>query len=173
MRELKYKALSTAAFGIYGSYAAMISPEKNEPGSIKIGAAPIEFFRDMLQSGLGSDCVVSFGVCRVARRPFVIDASEYHDTSCEAMMPIDGDVLVHVAPAVPDDRFPGELAEAFLVPKGTMVVTRPGVWHHGPFTLGAESVSCLIALPERLYQRDCHSVALEGENRISIVGAGI
>jgi ureidoglycolate lyase len=173
MKEIRYKALEAAAFSRFGTYAAMIDPEANRPPAIRIGAPPIEFFRDMLQSGLGQDSVVSFGVCRVQKRPFVIDASEWHDTACEAMMPIDGDVLVHVAPAVPDGRFPSELAEVFLVPRGTMIVTRPGVWHHGPFALGGGSVSCLVALPERLYARDCKSVALAPKERLKIVGAGI
>ena len=85
-------------------------------------------------------------------------------------MPIDGDVLVHVAPAAPGDRFPAEQAEVFLVPKGTMLVLRPGVWHHGPFALGAERVSCLVGLPERLYARDCHGVAIPPEDQIRVVG---
>lgn len=173
MREIRYRALSAEAFSRYGAFADMLDPEANRPSSMRIGAPPIEFFRDMLQTGLGSDSVASFGVCRVTRRAFVIDASEYHDTSCEAMMPIDGDVLMHVAPAVPEGRFPVELAEVFLVPRGTMVATRPGVWHHGPFAFGQERVSCLVTLPERLYARDCTSVELRPEERLSIVGDGI
>jgi ureidoglycolate lyase len=173
MKEIRYKALEAAAFSRYGTFACMIDPEANRPHSMRIGAPPIEFFRDMLQTGLGQDSVASFGVCRVTKRPFVIDASEWHDGACEAMMPIDGDVLAHVAPAVPEGRFPSELCEVFLVPKGTMIVTRPGVWHHGPFALGQERVSCLVTLPERLYARDCKSVALDPKDRLAITGEGI
>ncbi len=173
MRELRYRRLDPAAFAPYGSYAGMIEPEGDGRKAPRIGQPPIEFFRDVIQSGIGGDTTVSFGVCRVSRRPPVIDASEFHDGSCEALMPIDGDVLVHVAPAVPGDRFPAEQAEVFLVPKGTMVVLRPGVWHHGPFALGAERVSCLVALPERLYARDCKSVTVPEEDRIRVVGEGL
>ncbi len=173
MRELGYRRLEPAAFGRYGSYAAMIDPDAGDRTTPRLGEPPVEFFRDLLQSGIGADTTVSFGVCRVTRRPPVIDASEYHDGSCEALMPIDGDVLVHVAPAVPGDRFPAELAEVFLVPKGTMVVLRPGVWHHGPFALRAERVSCLVALPERLYARDCHGVTVPERDRIRVVGEGV
>jgi ureidoglycolate lyase len=173
MRELRYRRLDPAAFARYGSYADMIEPDAGGRTTPRLGAPPVEFFRDLVQSGIGGDTTISFGVCRVTRRPPVIDASEYHDTSCEALMPIDGDVLVHVAPAVPGDRFPAEQAEVFLVPKGTMVVVRPGVWHHGPFALRAERVSCLVALPERLYARDCKSVTVPEEERIRVVGEGI
>jgi ureidoglycolate lyase len=123
----------------------------------------------MLQSGLGLDSVASFGVCRVWPRPLVIDASEYHDGACEALMPIDGDVIVHVAPASAGSSFPVDAAEAYLVPKGTMIVLRPGVWHHGPFVLGDRSVSCLVTLPERLYARDCREVALSADEKIRII----
>ncbi|HVO19927.1 MAG TPA: ureidoglycolate lyase [Anaeromyxobacter sp.] len=173
MRDLTYHRLDPAAFAPYGSYAALMDPDAGARPAQRIGAPPVEFFRDLLQSGLGLDTTVSFGVCRVTRRPPVVDASEYHDASCEALMPMDGDVLVHVAPAVPGGRFPAEQAEVFLVPRGTMVVLRPGVWHHGPFALGAERVSCLVALPERLYQRDCHGVEIPPQDRIRVVGEGL
>jgi ureidoglycolate lyase len=173
MRELRYRRLDPAAFAGYGSYAAVLDPEADGRTPPRLGAPPIEFFRDLLQAGIGSDTTVSFGVCRVTRRPPVIDVSEYHDRSCEALLPLDGDVLVHVAPAVPGGRFPAAQAEVFLVPKGTMVVLRPGVWHHGPFALSAERVSCLVALPERLYARDCREVEVPPEERIRIVGEGV
>jgi ureidoglycolate lyase len=173
MRELRYRALDAAAFAQFGSYAAMIAPDAGGRPAPRIGQAPIEFFRDLVQSGLGADTTVSFGVCRVTRRPPVVDESEYHDTSCEALMPMDGDVLVHVAPAVPGGRFPAEQAEVFLVPKGTMVVLRPGVWHHGPFALRSEQVSCLVGLPERLYARDCVGVKLPLEDQLRIQGEGL
>lgn len=169
MREIACKKLDAESFSRFGSFANMLDPEANSPPSLHLGATPIEFFRDMLQSGLGVDSVASFGVCRVFPRPLVIDASEYHDTSCEALMPIDGDVIIHVAPASPGPAFPGEAAEAYFMPKGTMVVLRPGVWHHGPFALGDGSVSCLVALPERLYARDCREVVLSEGERIKIL----
>ncbi len=173
MREVRYRPLDAAAFAPYGSFAPMIAPEAEGRPAPRIGAPPIEFFRDVLQSGLGADTTASFGVCRVTRRPPIIDESEYHDTACEALLPLDGDVLVHVAPAVPGDRFPAEQAEVFRVPRGTMVVLRPGVWHHGPFTLGAERVSCLVALPERLYARDCVGVKVPPEDQLRVVGEGV
>jgi ureidoglycolate lyase len=173
MRELSYRPLDATAFAPYGSYAAMIDPDAGARPTPHIGQPPIEFFRDLVQSGIGKDTTVSFGVCRVTRRPPIIDESEYHDTTCEALMPIDGDVLVHVAPAVPGARFPAEQAEVFLVPKGTLIVLRPGVWHHGPFALRAERVSCLVGLPERLYARDCVSVKVPPEDQVRVVGEGL
>ena len=64
-----------------------------------------------------------------------MDVSEYHDTCCEVVLPLDGDVLMHVAPAVPEKEFPFDQAEVFLVPRGTLCCLRPGVWHHAPYAL--------------------------------------
>ena len=71
-------------------------------------------------------------------------------------MPLDGDILMHVAPAVPDDQPPVDQIEVFHVPKGTMVVINPGVWHQAAFPFNCESVNILCILPERTYAIDCH-----------------
>ena len=84
-----------------------------------------------------------------------IDTYEYHNTCAEAMLPLDGDAYIHVAPAGPADRIPYDAVEVFRVPKGTMVTLRPGVWHHGPFCVDTDSLQTLIILPERLYAYDC------------------
>ena len=97
-----------------------------DPSGPRLGAEPIEFFSDMVQSQLGAVTLASFGVCRVVKRPFLMDVSEYHDTCCEIVLPQDGDVLMHVAPAVPEKEFPFDLAEVFLVPRGTVVCLRAG-----------------------------------------------
>lgn len=168
MREIAVKKLSPESFAKYGSYANMINPS-----APKIGAEPIEFYRDMVQSQLGLSPVVSFGVCRVVKRPFVMDISEYHDTCCEVVMPLDGDVLMHVAPAVPEKEFPVDQAEVFLVPKGTLCCLRPGVWHHAPYALQTDVVNCLIAMPERTYVNDCKFFSFPPDRHFKIVGEGV
>jgi ureidoglycolate lyase len=168
MREIKYSKLIREGFAKYGTFAAMINPAWP-----KIGVQPIEFYRDMVQTHLGGSASASFGVCRVAKRPFVMDVSEYHNECCEIVLPLDGDVLLHVAPAVPEREFPFEEAEVFLVPKGTMCCLRPGVWHHAPYALETEVVNCLILLPERTYVNDCTVYQFPPERHVKIVGQGI
>ena len=143
------------------------------PSAPKLGAEPIEFFRDMVQSQLGTVPVASFGVCRVVKRPFVMDVSEYHDTCCEIVLPLDGDVLMHVAPAVPEKEFPFGSAEVFLVPRGTICCLRPGVWHHAPYAFGAAVVNCLVVLPERTYMNDCKVYQFPKDALMKIVGEGV
>ncbi|HTZ50417.1 MAG TPA: ureidoglycolate lyase [Spirochaetia bacterium] len=150
MRTVAWKKLSPEAFSKFGAYASMI-----DPSGPHLGAEPIEFYRDMVQSQLGTTPVASFGVCRVVKRPLILDVSEYHDTCCEIVLPLDGNVLMHVAPAVPQKEFPFDQVEVFFVPRGTICCLRPGVWHHAPFALETRVVNCLIALPERTYMNDC------------------
>jgi ureidoglycolate lyase len=167
MKEVTWKKLSIEAFSTFGTYADMVNP-----AGPKLGEEPIEFFRDMVQAQLGSVPVASFGVCRVVKRPFVMDVSEYHDTCCEIVLPQDGDVLMHVAPAVPQKEFPFDQVEVFLVPRGTICCLRPGVWHHAPFALHAKAVSCLVALPERTYMNDCKVYQFPADRCMKIVGEG-
>jgi len=168
MRDITWKKLSVEGFAKFGTYANMINPVWP-----RLGAEPIEFFRDMVQSQLGSVPVASFGVCRVVKRPFVMDVSEYHDTCSEIVLPQDGDVLMLVAPAVPEKEFPFDQAEVFLVPRGTICCLRPGVWHHAPFAFGAGVVNCLVALPERTYMNDCKVYTFPADKHMKIVGEGV
>jgi len=102
-------------------------------------------------------------------RPLIIDVLEYHTNTGEAILPLDHDVIVQVAPAThPDDPPPLARVMAFRVPHGTLLSIRPGVWHHGPFTLGEQPAHILIALPERAYANDCVVVKLAPDDRIAI-----
>ncbi len=168
MRTVPWKKLGVEAFAKFGAFAGMINP-----AGPHLGAEPIEFYRDMVQSQLGVTPVASFGVCRVVKRPFVLDVSEYHDHCCEIVLPLDGDILMHVAPAVPQKEFPFDDVEVFLVPRGTICCLRPGVWHHAPFALQTRVVNCLIALPERTYMNDCKVYEFPEDRRLQVSTDGL
>lgn len=163
LKKIEPRELDAESFARYGAFAAMI-----EPDHFHFGAEPIQFFRDMLQVELGGRSAVSFSVCRVAKRPMAIEKSEYHGSCGEGILPLDADVIIHVAPATrPDFDFFG-LVEAFRVPRGVMVTLRPGVWHHAPFVVGADRAHVLIALPERAYANDC-GVREHGEDHKIVI----
>ncbi|HTZ50170.1 MAG TPA: ureidoglycolate lyase [Spirochaetia bacterium] len=167
MREITWKKLTPDGFSAYGTYAEML-----HPSGPHLGAEPIQFYRDMVLSHLGTVPVASFSVCRVLKRPFEMDVSEYHDGCCELAMPLDGDVLMHVAPAGPDKEFPFDQAEVFLVPKGTAVCIRPGVWHHAAFAHGCDAVNILCVLPERTYAVDCKVYPFPAGQHVKVTGPG-
>ncbi|MEI6972711.1 MAG: ureidoglycolate lyase [bacterium] len=164
MRTVKVRELTVEGFLPFGTFATMVNPS-----ATRIGAKPVEFFRDMVQQGLGADGAASFSTCRVEKRALVVDVTEYHTAASEGILPLDNDVLIHVAPATPPDgRVPVESMAVFRVPKGTMVVIRPGVWHHAPFTVNERPANVLIVLPERAYANDCHVYQLKGKDRVTI-----
>lgn len=163
MRKVKVKELSVKDFGVYGSFANMINPK-----TVKIGAEPCEFYRDMVKLDLGGKAIASFSTCRVTKRPNVVDVTEYHSSCGEGILPLDGDILIHVAPATPNGVTPFERMEIFHVPKGTLVSLNPGVWHHGPFTVDTETANVLIVLPERTYANDCQVVEIPKEKQVQI-----
>ena len=164
MKTARVEELSVEAFLPFGFFADLI-----DPSAEKIGAPPVEFFRDMVQQDLGSAGIASFSICRVEKREPVVDVSEYHTGCGEGILPLDNDVLIHVGPATPNDSgCPTEQIRIFKVPKGTMVVLRPGVWHHAPFTLDDAPANTLIVLPERAYANDCEVAELEEAEQIRI-----
>lgn len=167
MKTVAVRDLSLEGFLPFGTYANLVNPTAE-----RFGTPPVEFYRDLLQQDLGSSVPVSFSVCRVEPRPPVIDVAEYHSRTGEGILPLDGDVLIHVGPATPTgapppvDRF-----QVFRVPRGTMVVLRAGVWHHAPFTTGDAPANVLIGLPERTYANDCVVVDLDEGQRLEIAGS--
>ncbi len=164
MRTAKVENLSVESFLPFGFFADMIDPEAE-----KLGAPPVEFFRDMVQQDLGGSAIVSYSICRVERRDFVIDVSEYHTAVGEGILPLDSDVLIHVGPAMPTDSgIPLDGIRVFRVRKGTMVVLRPGIWHHAPYAVGDTPANVLICLPERTYANDCVVVEHHGDEQITI-----
>ena len=163
MRTITPEPLSAESFLPFGFYAPMI-----DPVAVKIGAKPIEFFRDMLQLDLGGAASPSFSTCRVEPRDAVIDVTEYHSFCGEGILPMDNDVLIHVGPASPGDEPPLDEFRVFRLPKGIMAILRPGVWHHAAFTANDRPANVLIVLPERIYANDCTVVELAGDDRIAI-----
>jgi ureidoglycolate lyase len=157
------KELNYEDFYKYGSYSSMLSPK-----GIKFGNEQIGFYRDMIQLDIGQTGTVSFSLCRIVKRELIIDCSEYHNYTGEMIMPIDGDILMHVGPAIDSDKVPVNDIEIYRIPKGTVVCIRPGVWHQAAFTHNCDEVNILVALPERTYNNDCHLIKLDAEEQIEI-----
>jgi ureidoglycolate lyase len=124
-----------------------------------------------VQQDLGGSDVISYSNCRVEARPFVIAMAEYHNRTCEGILPLDNDIYIHVGPATPEKApLPLDRFQVYRVPKGTMVILRPGVWHHAPFTVDENPANVLIVLPERTYANDCVNVRLDEADHMEIVG---
>ena len=166
MRKAAIQELTLEAFGKYGYFANMINPT-----AVKLGSEPIEFYRDMVPLNLGGKSIASLSVCRVLKRPPIVEVAEFHTACAEGVLPLDADILIHVGVATPNGQVPVEQFEIFRVPQGSLVVLKPGVWHHAPFVLGSDLANVLVILPERTYANDCQVYEIPLADQIEIIGA--
>ncbi|MGL1892510.1 MAG: DUF4867 family protein [Spirochaetaceae bacterium] len=150
MKELKVQELSLEAFNEFGTFNNMINPDTEY-----FGADPVTFYRDMTQQDMGTKTVTSFSICRVLKREFEINISEYHSHCGEGIFALDNDIIIHVAPGAPNGELPVNKMRVFRVPMGTMVTLKPGVFHHAPWTANDKVANVLIVLPQRTYANDC------------------
>ena len=104
---------------------------------------------------------ISHGPDEIVRVPegAVIERLYRHDTHTQALMPINTDAVLVVAPPSADFATEGELRtmRGFLLRPLDVVVLRRGTWHWGPFPVGAEPVR-LLNLQGRRYREDNTSV---------------
>lgn len=163
MRKIECKRLNTLTFRKYGDYQSILHPEGE-----KIGDKPSEFFRDMAQIKLGNTNILSVSSLRIGMRPMIVDLLEYHNFCGEAIIPLDADIIVQLAPATSNGEIPYNKIEAFYVPKGTIVVLNPGVWHHSPFVCNNDEAHLLCMLPERTYENDAHVVQFPDSEKLEI-----
>ena len=163
MIKKKAHKMTMENFKKYGAYSDIINPS-----GAKLGAGGIEFYRDLLQDD--NQGTASYSVCRVKPREFIASVAECHNYANESLMPIDGDVYMHVGAATKSDDIDPNDFEIFFIPKGTMVVLRRGVWHHAVFPAGDSTVNALIILPERTYKNDCNVIRLSENKSISFEG---
>lgn len=106
----------------------------------------------------------------VVQKPprMIIDTVEYHTTTWEMILPLTDDMVLHVAPASGGTPVP-HLAQAFVVPKNTLVKINAAIWHLAPLPASQSSLTALIILPECTYANDCTVVPLAEDEQFEIV----
>jgi ureidoglycolate lyase len=166
MMDIELCRLTETSFRTVGTYHDLLRPEWEK---ISDGKA-VAFFRDILSLRLGTDTVASFSLCQALPREPLIDAVEYHTSTEEAILPLDADIAMALAPATPAGSVPLDKMKAFRIPRGTMVILKAGAWHSGPCVLGGGAVHILVALPERTYANDCVVRELAAAERLRITG---
>ena len=137
MKKINVKSLSDASFSKFGTYVNLFSPEGENTQNEG-------FFRDIFHLDPLLSTTACFSTVRVAKRPFIIDLMESHKTSGEIIIPLDGDVIVQVAPATDFENFPADFVEAFIVPKGTAVSLNQRVWHFAPFAYNCDKANVMV-----------------------------
>jgi len=164
MKKVNVKKLTVEGFKEYGYFANLINPD-----SRKFTFGAVVFHPDMVFLDLGQVNKAALSVTRIRKRPLKIDGVEYHNLSGEGILPLDGDVLMHLAPPTQGNELQFDSIEVFYVPKGTMVSLRKGVWHYAPYAINTDFVNILVVLPERTYANDCYFMPLPEAEQIEIV----
>ena len=161
MKTIRVEALSKEAFAPFGAYYDMASPE-----GYALAGELHRFFPDRLTAYEGGQ--VAFSPILV-RKPdeMKITEIEYHTTTCEIIMPLNDDMILHVAPPSAGKPVPAH-TRAFLVPKHTIIKMNACVWHLAPLPASAPELCAMIVLPECTYMNDCTVVPLSPEEQFVI-----
>ena len=162
MREVKLQPLTRENFALFGEYYPL-----NDPNGAALCGALHKFYPDRITAD--SQHRIGFSPITV-RKPaeYVITAQEYHTTTWEMILPLDDDMVLHVAEKS-NGVVNSDNAAAFLVPKNTLVKLQAGVWHLAPLPANNEEIHCLIILPECTYANDCTVVELPEDQQFRIV----
>ncbi len=159
MRKIKAKELTNDSFKEFGSFYNLLNPQGYNLG---------DFFPDHLEVSNNSNMAHGFSSLIVYKKEnMIVDTVEYHNTTAEVLLPLDSDIVIHVAP--PNNKKVVELTQAFIVPKGTIVKLNVGVTHLCPFSIEHDLAHVMVALPQRTYENDCEIVKLLNDEQFEIV----
>lgn len=162
MKTVKIQKLTAEAFAPFGTFADVLNPS-----TPSLGSNVHTFYRDASRYYAESSLPLGFSPLVVKEQGLTVTGAEYHNLSCEGMMPVNDDAIVHVSPAN-GGQYDASQTQAFLVPKGTIVTLYPGVFHLLPLPRNEKELHCLIVLPERAYVNDFYGVDLDDDNKFTM-----
>ena len=162
MKTVKVEKLTRESFAPFGTFYTMSSPD----GYALCGELH-SFYPDRVTAD--SNHRIGFSPITVKKpERMIITQQEYHTTTWEMILPLNDDMILHVAPASAG-TIVTEYAKAFLVPKGTLVKMNAAIWHLAPLPANADSLTAMIILPECTYANDCTVVDLKEDEQFEIV----
>ena len=162
MLTIQAKPITHENFAPFGQFYPMSAPE----GYALCGAIH-QFFPDRLVAD--SPRRVGYSPILVKKpEKMIITQQEYHNTTWEMILPMDDDMILHVAPASAGKPVT-EFAQAFIVPKHTLVKMNAAIWHLAPLPASKDQLTAMIILPECTYANDCTVVDLPPEQQFEIV----
>jgi ureidoglycolate lyase len=162
MKTIKAKPITAENFAPYGQFYTM-----TEPKGYALCGEIHKFFPDRLVAD--SEHRVGYSPI-IVKKPerMIITQQEYHTTTWEMIMPLDDDMILHCAPASAG-AIVTDLAEAFIVPKNTLIKMNAAIWHLAPLPANNDKLTALIILPECTYANDCKVVNLKEDEQFEII----
>ena len=162
MKTIQVEPLTKEAFAPFGSYYNMENPD-----GYPLSGELHRFFPDRVTAYFGHN--VAFSPILVKKpEEMLITQAEYHTTTSEMILPLNDDMILHVAPPSAGKPLP-EYTKAFLVPKHTLIKMNACVWHLAPLPANLPELAAMIILPECTYMNDCTVVDFKEEEKFVIV----
>ena len=162
MITIKPQKLTKEAFAPFGEYYTMAKPE----GYALCGELH-SFYPDRLTVNPGNKNMAFSPITVKKPEKMLVNAVEYHTTTAEIIIPLNDDMILHVAPPSAGKPVP-ELTKAFIVPKNTVIKMNTCVWHLAPLPRKADELLAIIVLPEATYMNDCTVVNLTEDEQFVI-----
>lgn len=162
MKTIKAELITKENFAPFGVFYAM-----DKPDGYPLSGAIHKFYPDRITA----DSVTRVGYSPiVVKKPekMIITQQEYHTTTWEMIIPLDGDMIIHCAPASAG-AIVNDYVKAFIVPKNTLVKINSAIWHLAPLPVNNDTLTAMIILPECTYANDCTVVDLTPEEQFEIV----
>ncbi len=161
MRTIKVEKLTKTAFSPFGEY---YSYEK--PDGYSLNGEIHSFYPDRITANIKGNAAFS---PIVVKKPEIMKITqvEYHTTTAELIMPLNDDMIIHVAQPSAGKPIP-EFTHAFKVPKHTMVKLNACVMHLAPLPANKTQLNALIILPECTYINDCKVIDLNEDEQFII-----
>ena len=161
MKKIKAEPITHENFAPFGQFYPMDKPE-----GYGLSGELHTFYPDRLTA----DCSHRVGYSPITvKKPdkMIITQQEYHTTTWEMILPLNDDMILHVAPASAGTPVT-EYARAFVVPANTIVKMNSAIWHLAPLPANKEELRAIIILPECTYANDCTVVDLTEEQQFEI-----
>lgn len=162
MKTIKAEPITNEAFAPFGQFYTMDKPQ---------GYALCGELHSFYPDRINADSTHRVGYSPIiVKKPekMIITQQEYHTTTWEMILPLDDDMILHVAPASAGTPVT-DLAKAFIVPKNTLVKMNSAIWHLAPLPANNQQLTAMIILPECTYANDCTVVDLNEEQQFEIV----
>lgn len=162
-RAVNVQDLSLRSFDAFGSFASLLKPERPQTGALRV-----EFYRDVKQLGLSPAGQATVQICVVEPRSLIVDILARCNSRVTGFLPLDGDMLLQLAPASPTSGAPPTDIAVFRVPRGTLCTIRQGVWHYAPYPAGDKPVLAFIVQPGPAPQDDYTVLDLAPAQQVQI-----
>ena len=162
MRKIKAQPITHENFAPFGQFYNYDTPD-----GYPLCGELHKFYPDRLCAD--SNHRIGFSPITVKKpKKMIITQQEYHTTTWEMILPLDDDMIVHVAPASAGTVVTDH-AKAFIIPKHTLIKINAAIWHLAPLPANKDQLTAMIILPECTYANDCTVVDLKPEEQFEIV----